>query len=57
MAKISCYKLRLLIIRFILYSFCIRYSSKEAFAADARLVFDNCAYYNEDESEVIVCMY
>ncbi len=25
---------------------------KELFAADARLIFSNCAYYNEDDSEV-----
>ena len=31
-----------------------RYANKEAFATDARLVFDNCAYYNEDNSEVML---
>lgn len=29
-----------------------RYSNKESFATDIRLVFDNCSYYNEDDSEV-----
>lgn len=32
--------------------FCWRYSNKEGFAADIRLIFDNCKLYNEDDSEV-----
>jgi hypothetical protein len=32
----------------------IRYSNKESFATDVKLVFDNCSYYNEDDSEVSV---
>lgn len=31
---------------------CVRYKSKDEFAADSRLVFDNCETFNEDESEV-----
>ena len=30
-----------------------RYPNKESFVADAQLVFANCEYYNEDDSEVI----
>ncbi|XP_028411273.1 bromodomain adjacent to zinc finger domain protein 2B-like isoform X2 [Dendronephthya gigantea] len=29
-----------------------QYTSREEFAADSRLVFDNCNHYNEDDSEV-----
>jgi len=29
-----------------------RYANKAAFAQDARLVFSNCAFYNEDDSEI-----
>lgn len=31
----------------------LRYTSREEFAADSRLVFDNCNHYNEDDSEVM----
>lgn len=30
-----------------------RYPNKESFVADAQLIFANCEYYNEDDSEVI----
>jgi len=30
-----------------------RYPNKESFVADAQLVFANCEYYNEDDSEVV----
>lgn len=30
----------------------LRYPDIDAFAQDARLVFSNCAFYNEDDSEV-----
>lgn len=30
----------------------LRYPDKEAFAEEVRLVFSNCAFYNEDDSEV-----
>lgn len=30
----------------------LRYKLKEEFAADTRLIFDNCETFNEDESEV-----
>ena len=30
-----------------------RYPNKESFMADAQLMFANCEYYNEDDSEVI----
>ena len=30
----------------------LRYTDIDAFAQDARLVFSNCAFYNEDDSEV-----
>ena len=30
----------------------LRYSNKDGFAADIRLIFDNCQIYNEDDSEV-----
>ncbi|XP_046846146.1 bromodomain adjacent to zinc finger domain protein 2B-like isoform X2 [Xenia sp. Carnegie-2017] len=29
-----------------------QYTSREDFAADTRLIFDNCNHYNEDESEI-----
>jgi hypothetical protein len=29
-----------------------KYSNKESFATDVKLVFDNCSYYNEDDSEI-----
>lgn len=29
-----------------------KYSNKEGFAADVRLIFDNCKLYNEDDSEI-----
>ena len=32
----------------------VRYTSREEFAADSRLIFDNCNHYNEDDSEVSV---
>ena len=30
----------------------LRYPDIDTFAQDARLVFSNCAFYNEDDSEV-----
>lgn len=33
------------------YSVC-RYKCREEFAADARLIFDNCETFNEDDSPV-----
>ena len=32
--------------------FISRYKNKEEFASDARLIFDNCETFNEDDSEV-----
>ena len=32
--------------------FLLRYPDIDTFAQDARLVFSNCAFYNEDDSEV-----
>ena len=29
-----------------------RYSNREGFAFDVRLIFDNCSFYNEDNSQV-----
>jgi hypothetical protein len=29
-----------------------KYPNKEAFAADSRLVFSNCLFYNEDQSKI-----
>ena len=54
---------------FVLTSFLLFFSSsmvgvlprydgnKDMFASDARQVFSNCAYYNEDKSEVCVCVF
>ena len=35
------------------YIYLNRYPNKESFVADAQLIFANCEYYNEDDSEVI----
>ena len=35
------------------YIYLYRYPNKESFVADAQLIFANCEYYNEDDSEVI----
>ena len=29
-----------------------RYANKEEFASDCRLIFDNCEYFNEDDSQI-----
>ena len=39
-----------------------RYPNKESFVTDAQMMFANCEYYNEDNSEVIgnyaiICIY
>ena len=45
-----------------IYIYLYRYPNKESFVADAQLIFANCEYYNEDDSEVIgnrtiICIY
>ena len=39
-------------VHFTVPPFLLRYPDIDTFAQDARLVFSNCAFYNEDDSEV-----
>ena len=44
---------RQLLLKLAIYIALFRYSgNKDLFASDARLIFSNCAFYNEDNSEV-----
>ena len=49
------YYLLVLIFKVLSSSLFIRYATKEEFAFDCRLIFDNCEYFNEDDSEIGQC--
>lgn len=44
-----------IVILIIVNIFTCRYNTRDSFATDVKLVFDNCSFYNEDDSEVSAC--